>query len=62
MVPRFLLVKEEVENPILRLPSQKISELDIIARDEVVTNALAYKTPRKKIVRSLINYHLLFQN
>ena len=62
MVPRFLLVKEEVENPILRLPSQKISELDIIARDEVVTNALAYKIPRKKIVRSLINYHLLFQN
>ena len=48
---RFLLVKEEIENPILRLPSQKISELDIIARDEVVTNALAYKTPRKKIVK-----------
>jgi len=47
---RFLLVKEEVENPELRLPSQKISNLDIQAKNEFVSTALAFKTPRKKTV------------
>jgi len=47
---RFLLVKEEVENPELRLPSQKISKLDIEAKNEFVSAALAFKTPRKKTV------------
>ena len=47
---RFLLLKQEIENPILRLASEKISQLDLEAKDTFVSSALAFKTPKKKSV------------
>jgi len=44
---RFLLLKQEIKNPILRLESEKISQSDIEAKNEFVTSALAFQTPRK---------------
>jgi len=47
---RFLLLKQEIENPILRLASEKISQLDLEAKDTFVSSALVFKTPKKKFV------------
>jgi len=44
---RFLLLKQEIKNPILRLESEKISQSDIEAKNEFVTSALAFQPPRK---------------
>jgi len=47
---RFLLLKQEIENPFDRLSSEKISQSDLEAKDTFVSTALAFKTPKKKPV------------
>jgi len=53
---RFSLAKHEEKYPILRLPEEKISEVDIKAKEVVMLSTLAYKTPAK---RSKVSNHQL---
>ena len=45
---RFALVQQEVKFPILRDPSMKITELDLLAAEEQNLAILEYKTPFKR--------------
>ena len=45
---RFLLVEQELDSPNLRDPGEKISEGDILAKEEETMNALSFKTPAKR--------------
>jgi len=45
---RFSLARHEEKYPILRKPDEKITEIDIKAKQVVMLSTLAYKTPAKK--------------
>jgi len=45
---RFSLAKHENKYPILRKPEEKITEVDIKAKQVLMVSTLAYKTPAKK--------------